>query len=106
MDKSETAAYELLQLEEQAEHINKDTWLCVVEDGITKRVGNMMHPECVWIDFELGVDNLEVLRGLPHVAIFPRSEESARRWAKLNVGKVASIIRTPTQLVDACLQQV
>lgn len=106
MDKSETAAYELQQLEEQARHINKDTWLCVVENNLIKRAGNMMRPECLWIDFELGVDNLEILRGLPHVAIFPRSEESAERWAKLNVGKVASIIRPPTQLVDACLQQV
>lgn len=95
--------YELQQLQEQAEQINKDTFLCVVEDNLTKRVGNMMQPKSVWIDFELGVDNLEVLRGLPHVAIFPRSEESAKRWAKLNVGRVMSVISCPNDLVDACI---
>ena len=95
--------YELQQLEEQAEHINKDTWLCVVEDNLTKRIGNMMRPECLWIDFELGVDNLEVLRGLPHVAIFPKSEESAKRWAKLNVGKIMAVIRCPDDLVNAII---
>lgn len=95
--------YELQQLKEQAEHINKDTWLCVVEDNLIKRVGNMLKPESVWIDFYLGNDNLEVLRGLPHVAIFPKSEESAKRWAKLNVGRVMSVIRCPNDLVDAVI---
>ena len=95
--------YELQQLEEQAKRINAKTWLCVVEDNLIKRVGNMMRPECLWIDFELGVDNLEVLRGLPHVAIFPRSEESARRWTKLNVGKIMAVIRCPNDLVNAII---
>ena len=95
--------YELQQLKEQAEHINKDTWLCVVEDNLIKRVGNMLKPESVWIDFYLGTDNLEILRGLPHVAIFPQSEESAKRWPSLNVGKVMSVISSPQDLVDACI---
>ena len=95
--------YELQQLKEQAEHINKDTWLCVVEDNLIKRVGNMLKPESVWIDFYLGTDNLEILRDFPHLAIFPISEESAKRWAKLNVGKIMAIIRCPDDLVNACI---
>ena len=80
MTPSEAAAYELKQLEKQAEHINRNTLVCVVEDNLIKRVGNMLCPECLWIDFELGIDNLDILRGLPKVIIFPKSEESAKKW--------------------------
>ena len=103
MTPSEAAAYELKQLEKQAEHINRNTLVCVVEDNLIKRVGNMLCPECLWIDFELGIDNLDILRGLPKVIIFPKSEESAKRWAKLNVGRVMSVISCPNDLVDACI---
>ena len=84
MTKEQAAAYELQQLKEQAKHINAKTWLCVVEDNLIKRTGNMMRPDCLWIDFVLGSDNLDVLRGLPHVAIFPQSEESAKDEPYLN----------------------
>lgn len=98
MTPSEAAAYELKQLEKQAEHINRNTLVCVVEDNLIKRVGNMLCPECLWIDFELGIDNLDILRGLPKVIIFPKSEESAKKWKSLNVAKVGSIIRNPNEI--------
>ena len=98
MTPSEAAAYELKQLEKQAEHINRNTLVCVVEDNLIKRVGNMLCPECRWIDFELGIDNLDILRGLPKVIIFPISEESAKKWKSLNVAKVGSIIRNPNEI--------
>lgn len=99
MTTTEAAAYELQQLEEQAKHLNKDALVCVVEDNIIKRVGNLLRPDCLWIDFELGIDNLDVIRGLPKVIIFPKSEESAKKWKSLNVAKVGSIIRSPNDIV-------
>ena len=92
---AESQAYQLQQLEEQAKNINRDTLVCVVEDNLIKRVGNLLRPDCLWIDFELGIDNLDVIRGLPKVIIFPKSEESAKRWKSLNVAKVGSIISEP-----------
>lgn len=98
MTTTEAAAHELEQLKKQAEHINRNTLVCVVEDNLIKRVGNLLCPECLWIDFELGVDNLEVIRGLPHVIIFPKSEESAKSWKSLNAAKVGSLIKTPNDI--------
>lgn len=85
-------------LQEQAESLNKDTWLSVVEDEATALTGNLFHPSSLWVAFSLN-DNMEALRGFPHVAIFPKSEESARQWERLKVGRVLSIISNPTILV-------
>lgn len=85
-------------LQEQAESLNKDTWLCVVEDEATALTGNLFHPSSLWVAFSLS-DNMKVLREFPHVAIFPKSKESARQWERLKVGRVLSIISDPTILV-------
>ena len=88
-------------LEEQTEHLNKDTLVCVVEDVSIKRVGNALFPQYLWIDHELGIDNLDVIRGLPKVIIFPKSEEGAKRWKFLNVAKVGAVIRDPNDIVKS-----
>lgn len=89
-------------LQEQAESLNKDTWLSVVEDEATALTGNLFHPSSLWVAFSLN-DNMEVLRGFPHVAIFPRSEESRKRWEAQGIGKVLSVIPDPLILVDSVL---
>ena len=85
-------------LRKQAESLSKDTWVCVVEDRNTALTGNLFHPSALWIEHHLD-DNMEVLRGFAHVAIFPKSKESAKQWESLNVGKVLSVISDPTMLV-------
>ena len=89
-------------LEEQAEHLNKETLVCVVENTLIKQTGNILFPQHLWIDFELGVDNLNVIRGFDKIIIFPISEESAQRWRTLNVAKVGSVI----SCVDDIIQQL
>lgn len=85
-------------LTEQAKSLSKESWLCVVEDESTALTGNLFHPSALWIEHHLN-DNMEVLRGFPHVAIFPRSKENAKQWESLNVGRVLSVISDPRELI-------
>lgn len=85
-------------MNEQAKHINKDTWLCIVEDFQTALTGNICQPSALWVHAK-PTDNLNFAKGLPHVAIFPKSKESATLWKQTGIGKVLSVVSNPTDLI-------
>lgn len=83
-------------LQEQAEHINGDTPLVLVEDSETALYGNLLYPENLWVQ-ALPIDNLNFAEGLPKVVIFPSSQETAKLWQNRGIGKVLNRFFPSTQ---------
>lgn len=81
--------FEIAALRRQAEKINGNTILVIVEDNLIKRFGNLLYPSMLWVDATPN-DDLNFAEGLHKVVIFPSSQESANQWHKRGVGKVLS----------------
>lgn len=79
--------YIISALQEQAENINGNTPLVLVEDSETALYGNLLYPQNLWTQ-ALPTDNLNFAEGLQKVVIFPSSQETAKLWQNRCIGKV------------------
>lgn len=95
--------FEIAALREQAEKINGNTILVIVEDNLIKRFGNLLYPSMLWVDATPN-DDLNFAQGLPNVVIFPSSPETAKIWGNRGVGKVINYyLSNPQSLIDKWL---
>ena len=87
-------------LERQAENLTKahNAKFVIVEDWCTALVGNMWHPSALWIEAK-PTDNFDFAKGT-EVLIFPKSEESAKQWKSIGIGKVLSVVASPNELIS------